>query len=116
MLPVSSKIIERLVYNRLLKYINDSNLLYKYQFGFQMEGSTHVALFILIDKISEALEDDDCVIWIFLDNSKAFDTVDHIILLQKMYLYQGPACLYCLQMTLICFYWKESKHNGNSKQ
>ena len=46
-----------------------------------------MALIILIDKISEALENGDCVIGIFLDFSKAFDTVDHIILLQKMDLY-----------------------------
>ena len=86
-LPVFSKIIERLMYNRLLKYTNDNNLLYKYQFGFQKGRSTHMALIILIDKISEALENGDCVIGIFLDFSKAFDTVDHIILLQKMYFY-----------------------------
>ena len=86
-LPVFSKIIERLMYNRLLKYIKDNNLLYKYQFGFQKGRSTHMALIILIDKISEALENGDCVIGLFLDVSKAFDTVDHIILLQNMYLY-----------------------------
>ena len=45
-----------------------------------------MALIILIDKISEALENGDCVIGIFLDFSKAFDTVDHIIL-QKLYFY-----------------------------
>ena len=44
-----------------------------------------MALIILIDEISEALENGVCVIGIFRDFSKAFDTVDHIILLQKLY-------------------------------
>ena len=72
------------MYNRLLKYINENNLLYKYQFGFQKGKSTHMASIVLIDEISEALERVDCVVGIFLDFSKAFDTVDHTILLQKL--------------------------------
>ena len=86
-LPVFSKVIERLMYNRLLEYINENKLLYKYQFGFQKGKSTHMALIALIDKISEALENGDCVIGIFLDFSKAFDTVDHSISLQKLSFY-----------------------------
>ena len=46
-----------------------------------------MALIVLIDKISEALEKGDCVVGIFLDYSKAFDAVDHTILLQKLNFY-----------------------------
>ena len=67
--------------NRLLKYINDNKSLYKYQFGFQKGKSTHMALIFLIDKISEALENGDVLLDYFLIFSKAFDTVDHSILL-----------------------------------
>ena len=83
-LPVFSKVPERLMYNRLITYINQNHLLYNLQFGFQKGKSTHMALITLIDKISEALDDGDFVIDVFLDFSKAFDTVDHNILLQKI--------------------------------
>ena len=83
-LPVFSKVIERLMYNRLLGFINDNDMLYEYQFGFQNGKSTYMALVILLDMISEALENGECVVGVFLDFSKAFDTVDHDILLMKM--------------------------------
>ena len=92
-LPVFSKLLERLMYNPLIEFINANNLLYEYQFGFQKGKSTHMALIVLIDKITEALDQGNCVIGIFIDFSKAFDTVNHKLLLQKMKLYgiQGTA-------------------------
>ena len=75
------------MYNRLILHINRYGLVYEYQFGFQKGKSTHMALITLIDKISEALDQGELVIGIFLDFSKAFDTVDHGILLQKLELY-----------------------------
>ena len=86
-LPVLSKILERLMYNRLILYINHHGLLYEYQFGFQKGKSTHMVLITLIDKITEAMDQGELVIGIFLDFSKAFDSVDHGILLQKLELY-----------------------------
>ena len=83
-LPVFSKLLERLVYNRLIVFITNNKLLYEYQFGFQKGKSTHLALILLVDKITEALDRGECVIGIFLDFSKAFDTVDHDILLTKL--------------------------------
>ena len=79
-LPVFSKVIERLMYNRLIGFINDNDLLYEYQFGFQKGKSTYMALVILLDKISQAFENGECVVGVFLDFFKAFDTVDHDIL------------------------------------
>ena len=81
------------MYNRLIQYINENRLLYKYQFGFQRGKSTHMALIVLLDQISEALDRGECVTGVFRDFSKAFDTVDHSILLRKMQKYgiQGLA-------------------------
>ena len=59
--------MERLMYNRLIEFINDNDMLYEYQFGFQKGKSTYMALVILLGKISEALENGECVFGIFLD-------------------------------------------------
>ena len=84
MLPVFSKLLERLLYNRLISQINDNKLFYEYQFEFQKGKSTHLAIMMLVDKITEALDQGESVVGVFLDFSKAFATVDHNILLQKM--------------------------------
>ena len=86
-LPIFSKIFERVMYKRLLSFIITNNLLYKYQFGFREKHSTNMALIVMIDKILEAINDGNLVIGLFIDFSKAFDTLDHNILLQKMYKY-----------------------------
>ena len=86
-LPLFSKILERLMYVRLLDFINKNNILYKYQFGFRSNHSPNLALIVLVDKISKALADDEYVLGVFLDFSKAFDTVDHSILFQKLEFY-----------------------------
>ena len=74
------------MYKRLILYIylNRYGLLHKNQFGFQKSKSTHLVLIAMIYKIFEALDQGELVIGIFLDFSKAFDTVDHRILRQKL--------------------------------
>ena len=64
--------------------IYDNKLLYEYHFGFQKGKSTHLAIMMLVDKITEALDQGETVVGVFLYFSKAFDTVDHNILLKKM--------------------------------
>lgn len=86
-LPLFSKIYERIMYNRLWSFIKKHNLLYKYQFGFREKHGTDVAMIVLIDKIMSAFNDGEMVLGVFLDFSKAFDTVDHKILLSKLYHY-----------------------------
>ena len=71
------------MYNRLISHIIDNKLLYEYQFGFQNGKSTHLAIMMLPDKITEALDQGESVVGVFLDFSNAFDTADHNILLQK---------------------------------
>ena len=86
-LPIFSKILERLMYNRLLSYINKNNILYSHQFGFRTNHGTDLALISLVDYISNALSQGELVCGVFLDFSKAFDTINHKILLNKLYKY-----------------------------
>jgi hypothetical protein len=79
-----SKIFEKLACNRFMSYIVKYKLLCKHQFGFQANNSTSDALLQFLDHAYGMLHNNECLITIFLDFSKAFDTVDHSILLQKL--------------------------------
>ena len=84
-LPFFSKIFEKLVSNYLIDFIDNHSILYNKQFGFRKFHSTSHAIITLVEKISKALDTGKIVVGVFLDLKKAFDTVDHSILLKKLY-------------------------------
>ena len=86
-LPVFSKLYEKLMYERLVTFFDEMKILYSYQFGFRKHHSTGMALMILVDRISKALQEGEYVLGVFIDFSKAFDTVNHKILLNKLWHY-----------------------------
>ena len=75
------------MYSRLYDYLVKFGILYSYQFGFQKNKSTYMAIICLMDKFIKALENGEIGIAIFIDFRKAFDTVDHSILMDKLYFY-----------------------------
>ena len=74
---------ERLMYNRLFKHLSNSKILYPKQFGFQKGHSTDHSLLQLVDQIYESFERRESTIRVFINLSKAFDTVDQNIVLKK---------------------------------
>ena len=79
-----SKIFERIIYDRMLKFIDRYNIFSKSQFGFRKNMSTEAALINFIDFVHKGLTDKQNVGAVFMDLSKAFDVMNHDILENKL--------------------------------
>ena len=72
------------MHKRLLGFLTLNNTLFEHQYGFQPKKTTTMAILDVYTKIIDALEKNELICCIFLDFAKAFDTVNHNILLKKM--------------------------------
>ena len=86
-LPIFGKIYEKIIYNRLYDYLSAMNIIYSRQFGFRKMHSTSHAINYSVNKILNETEQKKHVIGIFIDLSKAFDTIEHQKLLEKLEYY-----------------------------
>ena len=91
LLSILSKIIERHVSKHLKLYLNRHQLLYECQSGCRTNHSCETALTAIVDGWITAIDNNEMVGTVFLDLSKAFDLVDHEILLDKLTCYQFNA-------------------------
>ena len=87
LLPSISKILEKLIYKRMISFLFSHDLIHPHQYGFLSGRSTEHAMLDIILKIIDAIEHKNFSLGIFLDLSKAFDSISHNILLNKLSLY-----------------------------
>ena len=84
LLPAISKVFEKIAFEQLYGYFTKNNLLYKSQYGFRKGHSCELAAMEVTDKIFKYLDNKKLPIALYLDFSKAFDTINHAILMDKL--------------------------------
>ena len=100
LLPKFSKILEKMYHSRLMAFIDSNQIVYKSQYGFRKQMSTSLATIELVEDITNSRDNDESKVGVFIDLKKAFDTVDHSILIEKLYQY----CIRGIASTWICSY------------
>ena len=71
------------MYNRLFKYLSENSILYEKQFGFQTFRSTEHAILLIVNQLYQSFDESKFTLGIFIDLSKALDTVDHKLVTKK---------------------------------
>ena len=84
LLPIISKVIEKVIHEQVQHYLDREKIIFKYQSGFRKNHSTDTCLSYLTDKILNWFDQGFLTGLIAIDLQKAFDTIDHTILLEKM--------------------------------
>ena len=87
LLSIFDKILEKLMHKRLSNFLETNKILYKYQFGFRKNHSTSQAVMEVVDKMYQYCNNREVTMGIYLDLQKAFDTVNHPILIEKLATY-----------------------------
>ena len=86
-LPAISKILEKILSLQIHEYFQSKHLYYEHQYGFIKNRSTEHAALELIDRVITEIDKGEIPFNIYIDLSKAFDTLDHAILMDKLYYY-----------------------------
>ena len=79
-----NKIMEKIVYSRVFSFLDKNKIFYKQQYGFRPKYSTNHAIIDITEKIRETLDKNKIAAGVFVDFQKAFDTVNHKILIKKL--------------------------------
>ena len=112
LLPAIGKLFEKLLSHRLTNHLNSNDILSKHQFGFRKNYSTELAVNDIHEKLLHNLDKGLNSCTVFLDLAKAFDSVDHTILLRKLYKYGVRGIALDLFKSYLSYRFQFVKVNG----